>query len=225
MPDKSKKKTKNTSNKNKIPSSRKPKNEVSLNDIMEMMVNQNKAILAIAEGNHKKDAVNNPTLIRQAYETEEHVTGNIEDRVMESTGPAEISLAPPSFKEVGRDGQHYSDDKLKMLSFMEDMLLVEINDTTDVTQVMHVPVWNDGKVQYFIRNKPQKVKRKYVEVLARAKKTTYTQYDGFNLVGDKAIFNRAHTVLQYPFRVLEDPAGISKGTKGFQWMKRIQEEQ
>jgi len=186
--------------------------KIKLASLLERVDKQNDVISHLAK--------NNPVSIRKAYETEENETGNMGPRTMQATGPAEMSLSPPEFKTVDR----YCPEKMALLAFMEEYLIVEVADTTDEMCVPIPSVFNDGKSQFFIRGEEQKVKRKFVEVLSRCKKTTFTQRKEINFNGDQVYINVPHTALTYPFRILEDPSGISPGSKGHEWLKSIQME-
>jgi hypothetical protein len=74
----------------------------------------------------------------------------------------------------------------------------------------------NGRNQFIIRNVKQTIKRKYVEVLARARKNTVTA-DGYKDPNGEA----RNTVsisggLQYPFQVLND-----SNPKGPEWLRQI----
>ena len=98
--------------------------------------------------------------------------GQDKPRAMKSTGNARESLDAAEVQPVDRV---VSKDKLEALQFNEDILTVMVHETTNPIDDPMPEVWNDGKVQRFQRGVEMQVKRKYVEVLARAKKTTYTQ--------------------------------------------------
>jgi len=66
-------------------------------------------------------------------------------------------------------------EHLENLKFNEEVLTIMLHDTTDPTADPIPYVINDGRRQAFIRGQEQQVKRKFVEVLARMKVTSYTQ--------------------------------------------------
>ena len=180
--------------------------------MMEMIKNQNKVIAKMAK--------NNPVAKTNHYDSRDNEVGQGADRVMSSTGTAELSLAPPEFKTVDK----YTPEKMEMLAFMEEELTITVLDSTNENDVVVPVVYNDGRAQYFIRNQEQVVKRKYIEVLARSKKTTYSQRKERNFNGDEQYVNTPHTALVYPFVINHDPSGTAKGSKGYQWFKTIQKE-
>ena len=149
---------------------------------------------------------------RQFVETEEQQVGQDRPRNMKSTGPARQSLDPAIVQPVEVP---VSRQKLDLLAFMEEPVTVHVHDTTDPTAVPIPPVWNDGRSQFFIRGQDQVVKRKFIEVLARCKRTIYSQEKYTDGVGNEAYRQIPHTALLYPFSVVEDTA------KGRAWLKAI----
>lgn len=106
-------------------------------------------------------------------------------------------------------------DAIKGEAFMNDHLtiIVQSNGTDDETP--SVPAGVNGAIIYIPRDEPVVVKRKYVEVLARAKKSEYDQTLDHSL-GER--MNRLITrhVLKYPFTVISDP-----NPAGHQWLREI----
>lgn len=139
--------------------------------------------------------------------------GQDRPRTMKSTGPAAQSLEPPLVEAVERP---LTNDKAENLRFMEDILTVQVHDSTDPTDEPFPCVWNGGVSQYFIRGKEQQVKRKFVEVLARAKKTTYSQELFKDGAGNDTYRQIPHTAPRWPFSVLHDPH-----PRGRDWLKAV----
>ncbi len=159
-------------------------------------------------------AVNRPPRsLRKALESNEQTVGQDKARAMKSTGNARESLDAAEVQPVDRV---VSKDKLEALQFNEDILTVMVHETTNPIDDPMPEVWNDGKVQRFQRGVEMQVKRKYVEVLARAKKTTYTQRKEKDGNGDEKYINVPHTALKYPFSVLHDPS-----PRGRDWLKNV----
>lgn len=158
-------------------------------------------------------AKDHPAIVRKALETSEQKVGQDNPRVMKSSGPAKASIEPARIERVGRV---VSKDKLEALAFNEEILTVLVHESTNPLDDPIPEVWNDGKVQRFIRGREQDVKRKYVEVLARAKKTAYSQSKVKDGNGDDAIVNNPMTALKYPFSVLRDP-----NPRGASWLKNV----
>lgn len=153
---------------------------------------------------------------RQALETAEQDIGQGSPRAMKSTGPARESLEPDVIDPVEGNPERLN-EKMKMESFMGDVLTVVVHESSDPSDEPFPGVWNGGQSQYFVRGKEMQVKRKFVEVLARAKKTTFTQKLVKDGNGVDTYMNVPHTSQQYPFAVTNDPAGDI----GRAWLKKI----
>lgn len=100
-------------------------------------------------------------------------------------------------------------------AFMNEKLTVIMasNGADDETPV--VPVGVNGAFIYLPRDEPIEVKRKYVEVLARAKKTDYDQTLDI-MLGERMNRLTQRHVLKYPFTVISDPNPV-----GHQWLREI----
>ena len=151
---------------------------------------------------------------RQFVETEEEKVGQDRPRNMKTRGPARESLEPSYIERVDKP---VSKSKLDMLAFMEEMVTVMVHDSTNPNDDPYPEVINGGdrNRQYFIRGREQKVRRKYIEVLARMKRTTYTQEKYKDGNGDDAYRQIPHTALRVPFSVTED------SERGKQWLRGI----
>lgn len=159
-------------------------------------------------------AIDRPTAFNTArVESNEQQIGQDRPREMRSTGPASEALDPLDIQPVQKV---YSKDKMDMLAFMEQELEVIVHDTTNEQDIPIPCFQNDGITQYFIRGQAQTVKRKFVEVLARCKKTSYTQEMYVDASGADAYRQVPHTVLMYPFAVNRDP-----DPRGAAWLKQI----
>lgn len=107
-------------------------------------------------------------------------------------------------------------DKAEQEAFMNEMVTIMVHDSTDENAEPLIPVGINGRMQYFARGVPQRVRRCYVERLARAKKTSYSQNLDERL--GEALYNtmRPHHALKYPFSVVEDP-----NPKGAAWLRNL----
>lgn len=154
-----------------------------------------------------------PHQVKKHFETEEQVVGQDKPRVMKSTGPAKQSLEAAQIEPTDRP----VDKKwAETMQFNEDVLTVMVHESTDKNAEPIVEVFNGGIAQRFIRGKEQEVKRKFVEVLARAKMTTYTQQAYKDDNGVDSIRQVPHTALRYPFSVVRDPS-----PRGKDWLKSV----
>lgn len=150
---------------------------------------------------------------RQFQETADETVGQDQARAMRSRGPARTSLAPTVVQPVERV---VSKDKLEALAFMEEEITVLVHESTNPVDEQLVEVWNDGTPQRFQRGVEQRVKRKYVEVLARAKKTVHRNEKYKDSNGDDAYRYPSSTALKYPFSVVEDA-----NPRGKAWLRSV----
>lgn len=105
-------------------------------------------------------------------------------------------------------------DYAKELAFMEEVVDVMVHESTDPNAEPVVDVYCNGMPQRFVRGQMQKVKRKYVEILANARQTsikTNVRNDGDN------VYNRIdkHTALRYPFSMQDS------NPRGQAWLKKL----
>lgn len=112
---------------------------------------------------------------------------------------------------VGADGLDNS--YAAQLAFYEEPVEVTVHETTDEFSDPIVDLYCNGVPQRLIRGQPQVIKRKYVEILARARvQSMKTRVD----IQQDNIFNRIdkHTALKYPFSVSRDD-----NPKGRDWLR------
>lgn len=115
------------------------------------------------------------------------------------------------------DGVCDVDDFAAELAFLEEPVDVLVHESTDNSAAPIVEVFHNGTPQRFIRGQVQTVKRKYLEVLARAKRTGYSQSVYRDQVSGEAIQRmNPHTALQFPFSVMNDT-----NPRGPAWVKKI----
>jgi hypothetical protein len=167
----------------------------------------------------KKFARNNPVTREQSLDTGELPVGQLEDRILSSTGPAASALdapfAPDDEAIILESGKMLSKNKYDMEMFMQEQVLVKLHDTTDETAIPTPQSINGGRSFYFIRGSMQWVPRFAIEPLARAKVTTYTQRKVRLSNDDESYQNVPHTTLMYPFEVVQDTP------QGKQWLRHI----
>ena len=140
-----------------------------------------------------------------ASEPMEQTVGQDNPRMLKSTGPAAEALEPPLIEPVDRPLDSLDPEKLAMLKFMDDSVTVHIHSTTNKEDEQIFEFFNNGRREVFRRNEKKTVKRYFVDMLARAKITTYTQETVVDSAGVKQIKNIPHTGLRYPFSVINDP--------------------
>jgi hypothetical protein len=151
--------------------------------------------------------------IRKSVDASEHIEDG-KPRDLKSTGPAREALDPPQIEVVERVRQ----DKLEVLKFMEEPVTVLVAESTNPHDTPVIEVWNGGRKEFFLRGQEKVVRRKFVEVLARMKKTVYSQRLEKDANGVEFYRNIPHTASQHPFAVIEDTP------KGREWLKGIMKE-
>lgn len=106
--------------------------------------------------------------------------------------------------------------KAEKLAFMEEPVTIVVMSSGDENETDLVQVAVNGVTQFMRRDEPITVKRKYVERLARAKKTDFNQaLDDSKGEVSFNILTRRHS-LRFPFSVIQD-----SNPKGAGWLKAI----
>lgn len=124
----------------------------------------------------------------------------------------ELSAIEVHDKPLGTD---YAD----ALAFMEEKVTVMIHESSDVNDENPVQLACNGVNQFFFRGQEQDVKRKYVEILARAKRSRISTPEITDGSGARTNAIRKATSLRYPFSVLYDA-----NPKGPSWLKSVMAE-
>jgi tartrate dehydratase beta subunit/fumarate hydratase class I family protein len=103
--------------------------------------------------------------------------------------------------------------KADMLAFLEEKVLIQLHESTNANDQQVVPLYVNGAAVYITRGVPTVVRRKYVEMLCRAK----AQDVKVNVVRDANgdVVNRTtkSSALAYPFSVIED-----RNPRGAAWL-------
>lgn len=108
---------------------------------------------------------------------------------------------------------------LETLAFMEERVLVRVHETTEPHAEKFIEVYNDGKLQIFVRGEWIIAKRKYVEVLARAKPFSVTTPEAVDGRGNATRRIDRHVGQRYQFEMRD------KNPKGAAWLNAIMMEQ
>lgn len=109
-------------------------------------------------------------------------------------------------------------DHAKELAFMEEPVRILVHESSDPNDPDPNPLLKvNGRTQYVIRGQEITMRRKFVEVLARAKKTGYTQSIKHDQVSGN-VYQKMNprTALRYPFSVIED-----RNPKGRDWLRKV----
>lgn len=103
------------------------------------------------------------------------------------------------------------------LAFMEEPVDIMVHESTDPNAELIVDVYCNGVPQRFIRGQAQTVKRKFVEVLSRAKQTSIqTETAAQDANGNVVNRINRHTALRYPFSIVFDA-----NPNGRDWIKSV----
>jgi len=99
--------------------------------------------------------------------------------------------------------------------FMNEMVEVMVHSSTDENQSPHVILNCNGTNQPIMRGVPTRVRRKYVEILARMKETKYSQVTR-NAAAPDQIDMIARHGLAFPFEMLSD-----ENPRGRAWLQNV----
>jgi hypothetical protein len=100
-------------------------------------------------------------------------------------------------------------------AFMNEMVEVMVHSSTDENQAPHVILNCNGTNQPILRGVPTRVRRKYVEILARMKETKYSQVTRNPAAPDQIDMIARHG-LAYPFEMLSD-----ENPRGRAWLQNV----
>ena len=149
--------------------------------------------------------------VQKILETAEQEVGQSAPRKLSSEGRA--TLTPTLVAAVDRP---VDKEKLDMLAFAAQKLVIVINPSNEKNAEDPVYIGNSGNSMWLRRNVEHTIERRFVESLARAKITSYTQKEDIAPDGTKHILNIPHTACRYQFRVVSDPH-----PRGAEWLKNI----
>jgi len=141
--------------------------------------------------------------------------GQDRPREISTTGPAK---ADPEFIEPVPEEALRNTEKLEKLRFMQDELLIIVHDVAqdDDKRTPLVDLEVNGKHQFVLRGQEQKVRRCYVEVLARMKRTSIKTENPKDGNGDVRNLVIPTTGLREPFSVIHDP-----DPRGKAWLHEV----
>ena len=100
-------------------------------------------------------------------------------------------------------------------AFMNEMVEVMVHASTDENQSPHVILNCNGTNHPIMRGVPMRVRRKYVEILARMKETKYSQVTRNPAAPDQIDMIARHG-LAYPFELMHDD-----NPRGRAWLQNV----
>jgi hypothetical protein len=137
-----------------------------------------------------------------------------EQGVIYTPEPKEIEVIPGATKGV--KGKGGLSAHAQELIFNEEFVEVMVHESTDENAENPIFTACNGVTQYFYRGVPQKVRRKFVAILASCKEHAvstpeYTAKDGSRAMGIRRVSS-----LKYPFSIISDP-----NPRGAAWLKGL----
>lgn len=125
------------------------------------------------------------------------------------------SVQPVTEREFAND----KEGQAAYEAFMREPIVLKIHSTTDKNEPLVADVALNGVKCPMPREKPIKVPRAFVEVLARSQNRAYEQERVPDPDAAEGYKTRRTTGVQFPFSVLHDPS-----PKGRAWLQRITHE-
>jgi len=143
-------------------------------------------------------------------------TGNVRIR---ATKQGIVKTKDESEIDIAQDNQFTAGWAADM-AFLEEPVTITIHETSDPNpEPVFLAVGGVGPLEngvpWLPRGQDLTIKRKYVEALLRAKKTTYGNKEIVQ-DGERIMVHPAKTALAYPFSVVRDD-----NPKGAAWFKQI----
>lgn len=183
-------------------------------------------------------ASSNPVIRSNVIDSTQEKVGQDVPRVLKSTGPASEALSPadnsqkfdrimpgggidlsglkPEMTKAERLAYKRAHDQeyQENLKFYAEFLEIYIPPTTDKNEPTRFPVETNTGSIVFERGKTYTVRRNVVEILARCKKTSYTQRDFVNAEGIQDSMQVPTTGLAFNFQVTRDD-----NPRGKEWLR------
>lgn len=104
---------------------------------------------------------------------------------------------------------------VELEQFMNEELTIIVQSTGAENEIPYASPGVNGQTVLIPRDEPTLVKRKFVEALARGKRTLYEQNLDFQ-AGEKMNAMKARNSLTYPFSILHDP-----NPRGVGWIREV----
>lgn len=147
-------------------------------------------------------------------DTDSEQIGQEQTHIIPSTGDLDRDDFKSEFIAVDTPVQS---EHFKEMMFMEEPVLLLIpTGSNPEAEEQYVDIGNNGVRQYVERGVPQWVKRKFVEVLARAKREKVSTPEFTDASGARATKIVRTPALIHGFQVMED-----KNPNGHAWLRRI----
>lgn len=137
--------------------------------------------------------------------------------ILPNSGGLDTAKASAELLGIDVISKPMAQDEMAELAFMEEKLEVMLHEATDPNAENPVHVAVNGVNQFFMRGVPQVVRRKYVGVLAGAKRGNITTPE-ITQNGERTAAIRKTQALAYPFSVIRDD-----NPRGASWLRGLLE--
>jgi hypothetical protein len=188
--------------------------EMSQADLMAFMANMSQQMAALT---NMVMAKNNPVNQRRDRDQEAEVPMSILDMPIEG-----------DIDKMRRPDQRYESvdidivanmDHAEQMAFLEELVCINIAETSEEGAENPVPLWVNGRGVAILRGQDTVLKRKYVELLLRAKPEGIKTKLKRNGEGDVKNLIEKTRALKYPFAIVRDD-----NPKGLAWARKIRSE-
>jgi len=155
--------------------------------------------------------------VAKTIDTREFKIGQDKELILPSTGS--ISKEAEELRQIEIVDKPLEKTMADSLAFMEERVTVMVHEDTNPNAENPVQVSCNGVNQFFMRGQSQEFKRKFVEILARAKRTSISTPETTDSSGARTNAIRQSTSLRYPFQVIFDA-----NPRGSAWLKGVMQE-
>lgn len=128
--------------------------------------------------------------------------------------PQEIQIVPGATGAAKGNGGLSAEAQEAL--FLEEYIEIMVHESTDKNAENPIFTSDNGISQYFYRGQVQRVRRKYVGILAGCKEGAITTPEYTTPDGARAIGIRRTLSLKYPFSVVSDP-----NPRGAAWLRSL----
>lgn len=142
-------------------------------------------------------------------------TGDIDLGIHDKSVDLGIELSLEQIRDQLNAGASHVDSPefkgfAETLAFMEERVLVRVATSTEPHAEKIVEVYNNGVPQFFVRGQWVIARRKYVEILARAKPFSVTTPEAMDARGNRTNRIETHNGQRYPFEMKDtNPLGAA----------------
>lgn len=150
-------------------------------------------------------------------------------RELEVADEGKVSFSNSGEKQVDRSDNDIEisrvvgDEKLQQMAFLEEPVTIILAESTEKNPEQYVFCSVNGEgpgpggMPWLPRNVEITIKRKFVEVLAKARPVHYSNAEGVNpQTGERQVSQRASSSHRYPFQVVHDA-----NPRGRDWLKNL----